>query len=316
MSKIVQLEGHDEHATVFGQNRSYSYQRYANLLPGTYHLAVSGGDEMGFIDENNRRRVTIVVFPYWYQRWWAYVLFASVAGSILTIFLTAHIRRLQKARRVQQEFTRKLIEVQEEGRKGLAAELHDELGQDLLVVSNELQQYLNDPAVTRDELRHVTGLMQESIEAVREISSNLHPHHIERLGFCAAVEAMVDKLSHSSPIKISCTCGPVDAILPKEARIHVFRIIQESLSNIIKHSGATEARLAVVRRGGQIEITIEDNGKGFDVSRSSSTVLDQARGFGIAGLTERARIIGAKLSIVSAPKQGTRIQVTIPITGE
>jgi signal transduction histidine kinase len=158
----------------------------------------------------------------------------------------------------------------------------------------------------------------ESIESVREISANLHPRQIERLGFCTAVNTMVDKLSHSSAMDIQCRCDQVDDAMTKEAKIHVYRIIQESLTNIVKHSEATVVILEIRKNQNNIEITIEDNGKGFDTERLSSQlgwgrVIDVARGFGVASMTERARIVGGTLTINSQAQKGTTVHLALPL---
>ena len=317
MSKIVQLEGHDEHATVFPQSRSYSYQRYANLLPGTYHLTVSGGDEMGFIDENNKRRVTIVVLPYWYQRWWAYGLSSVLVGGCVVIVFRREVTRLQREKLVQQEFSRQQIESQEAERKRLASELHDGLGQDLLIAKNELGRLMSMQLPSTDEFRLITELVDESIGTVREISSNLHPHQIDQLGFCTAVRATVHKVASSSGMNIRCQCESVDDVLPKEASIHLYRIIQESLTNIVKHASATMVNLDVQTIDSAIHITIEDNGKGFDIAHPSQSdtrmPAERRGGYGIVSMYERARIIGGVFSISSAPQRGTIIRVTLPL---
>jgi signal transduction histidine kinase len=224
--------------------------------------------------------------------------------------------------RMQQEFSRKQIESQEEERKRLASELHDGLGQDLLMVNNELQQFLNNLDGSHNDLQRVASLVQESIEGIREISSNLHPHHIERLGFRAAVEAMADKLSHSSPIVIQCRCEQIDSVFPKGSEIHLYRIIQESLSNIVKHSGATSARIEIHKKPESIEIIVEDNGRGFNTAEfapAASVAIgptEIARGFGIASMSERARIIGGMLKIESTADRGTTVHLAVPIVGQ
>ena len=220
---------------------------------------------------------------------------------------------------MQQEFSRKQIESQEAERKHLASELHDGLGQDLLIVNNEIQQFLNNPNNSRVDLQRMSTLMQESIESVREISSDLHPHHIERLGFCASLEAMVDKLSHSSSIAFQCRCERIDTMLPKGSEIHLYRIIQESLSNVVKHSRATSAQVEIRKKTGFLEVTIQDNGKGFDVTDSALSTAGHrvpteiARGFGIASMSERARIVGGELDINSTPQRGTTVHLAIPV---
>jgi signal transduction histidine kinase len=218
---------------------------------------------------------------------------------------------------MQQEFSQKQIESQEAERKRLASELHDGLGQNLLVVKNELQQFLSEQKGPQDDLKRVVDLVQESVESVREISSNLHPHHIERLGFCAAVEALTENISHSSGLRIECSCDKLDHQLPKEIEIHLYRIIQEGLSNIVRHAFAHNARVEVRKNPKSIDVIIKDDGCGFDIREFRGEQLpkhtgDVSRGFGLASMSERARIIGGTLTIESLPSSGTTIHLTLP----
>jgi signal transduction histidine kinase len=133
------------------------------------------------------------------------------------------------------------------------------------------------------------------------------------------VEAMVDKLAHSSSIAFRCTCERIDTILPKGSEIHLYRIIQESLSNLVKHSGATSAHVEIFKKADSVEVTVSDDGQGFDATEFGPTAsarngpADVARGFGITSMAERARIIGAKFKIESMQQRGTVIIVSIPI---
>jgi two-component system sensor histidine kinase ChiS len=310
------LEGFDKD-WVYCNNRREAM--YTNLDPGTYTFRVKGSNHDREWNEAGTS-LTVIINPAYWQTWWFRILVILAIASFTGYVFRREVSRLRKEKQVQYEFSKKQIESQEAERKHLASELHDGLGQDLLVVNNELQQFLNSRDGSRDDLRRVASIVQESIEGVREISSNLHPHHIDRLGFCAAVDAMIDKVSHSTDVAFESTCERVDSFLPKESEIHIYRIIQESLSNIVKHSGATSARVQIQKRTDSIEVTVEDNGRGFDMAEFASAApahggtTDLARGFGISSMSERARIIGGKLNIESMPKGGTKVLLTIPVT--
>jgi signal transduction histidine kinase len=230
----------------------------------------------------------------------------------------AELESVYKAREImQQEFSRKQIESQEAERKRLASELHDGLGQNLLVVKNELQQFLSEQQGPQDDLRRVTSLVQESVDSVREIASNLHPHHIERLGFCAAIEAMTENISHSAGLRIECSCDKLDHQLPKEIEIHLYRIIQEGLSNIVRHAFAHNARVEVRKNPKSMDVIITDDGCGFDIREFREDKIpgqssDLRCGFGLASMLERARIIGGTLTIESSASSGTTIHLTLP----
>jgi signal transduction histidine kinase len=220
---------------------------------------------------------------------------------------------------LQEEFSRRLIEQQEASRKRLASEMHDGLGQNLLVVNNELQQYLREQQNPHDGIRRVASLVQESVETVREISSNLHPHHLERLGFLAAVDALAQTISHSTAISIECSFDPIVDHLPKESEIHLYRIIQEALANIARHAHAARATVEVKKAADAIEIVIYDDGCGFTSrtdgeGRSDAQFQLRTDGFGLASMRERARIIGARFTIESTAGLGTKIHLSLPLT--
>jgi len=221
-------------------------------------------------------------------------------------------------RLLQEEFSRQQIESQEAERKRLAAELHDGLGQNLLVMNNELQQFLQESKEAGKELQQVASLLQESIEETREIASNLHPHHLDRLGFCAAVEAMTETLSRSTGLTITTCCDAVDHLLPKETEIHVYRIMQEALTNVVRHAAAKNVQVQVRNNCDSIEITVADDGKGFNMDKAPKRrpfppSTNGFHGFGLSTMTERARIIGGTINIESVPAAGTTVHVSVPL---
>jgi two-component system sensor histidine kinase UhpB len=170
---------------------------------------------------------------------------------------------------------------------------------------------------SREELKQVASLVQESIQSVREISSNLHPHHLDRLGFCAAVEAMTENLSRSTGLTIHRSCDDIDRFLPKETEIHVYRIIQEALSNVVRHASAKNVGVQVKKNSDSIEITVTDDGKGFDANdalerRPSRPSGEGLHGFGLSSMTERVRIVGGTMKIESSPGTGTTVHVALP----
>jgi len=240
----------------------------------------------------------------------------SVAMEIdgaLSFTLLSEYRKRDKM--IQPEFSRQQIESQEAERKRLAAELHDGLGQDLLVINNELQQFMEQRTDHHEALEQIASLLQESIEGVREIASNLHPHHLDRLGFSAAGEAMTENISRSTGMTINTCCDTIDSVLPKETEIHMYRIIQEGLTNVVRHADAKNVSVRVKKNSRSIEITVSDDGKGFDQEEMSERLSNRGsgggfRGFGLSSMTERARIIGGEIEIKSSPGEGTTVHVS------
>jgi signal transduction histidine kinase len=290
---------------------------YTNLDPGTYTFRVRGANHDDVWNEKGAT-LTVVVQPAYWQTWWFKLIAAAAILSLFVFIYKREVTRLRKEKQIQQEFSRQQIESQEAERKRLAAELHDGLGQDLLVANNELQQFMQENTESREELKQVASLVQESIQSVREISSNLHPHHLDRLGFCAAVEAMTENIARSTGLTIQRSCDAIDRLLPKETEIHVYRIIQEALSNVVRHASAKNVSVQVKKHSDSIEITVTDDGKGFDVHetlerRPSRLSREGLHGFGLSSMTERVRIVGGTMKIESTPGLGTKVQVSLPI---
>jgi signal transduction histidine kinase/streptogramin lyase len=307
------LEGFDD---TWSNNSTTHQATYTNLDPGAYTFRVRGSSHDGVWNMAGAS-LKLVIEPTFWQQWWVRTLaWVSLCGAVVLLF-RREMQRLRKEKRAQQEFSQRLITVQETGLKHLAGELHDGLGQDLLVVNNELQQYLRDRESPAEEVIRAAAMMESSIQTVRELSSNLHPHQLERLGFCAALESMARIVSRSTGLKISLSCDAVDGTLKKESEIHAYRIIQEALSNIVRHAGATAVSISVKGAGPTVEIAIRDNGKGFEARpgapRSSSRGNRPAvNGFGLSSMQERARMVGGQLEIDTSPGAGTRIVLTVP----
>jgi signal transduction histidine kinase len=244
---------------------------------------------------------------------------SSVAMEIndaLSFTLLTEYRNRDKL--IQQEFSRQQIESQEAERKRLAAELHDGLGQDLLIASNELQQFLRESKEPHEELRQVASLLQGSIEGVREIASNLHPHHLDRLGFSAAITAMTESLSRTTGLAIQSSCDDIDNLLPKETELHLYRVIQEALTNVVRHASARSARVRVRRNPESVNITVTDDGIGFEPRAAlerlpTNGYPERFDGFGLSSMVERARIVGGKTNIESSPGYGTMVHVSVPL---
>ena len=220
---------------------------------------------------------------------------------------------LKRARIVQEQFSQQLIQSQEQERRRIAAELHDSLGQNLLIISNEIQQYLQKQKTRKENLRRVSSLIQESIDETREIAQNLHPHQLERLGLTRAIYSMIQKIAHPTAIAFESTIDDIDHILPQPLEIHFYRIVQEALNNIIKHSDATEGIIKIKKKPDQMQVTIKDNGKGFPISQDKLT-YSSSWGFGISDMRERARLMKADFQISTNKGKGTTVHLSIPIS--
>ena len=219
-----------------------------------------------------------------------------------------------RRRRAQETFSRQLLLSQESERKRIAGELHDSLGQNLLVIKNRLylaQQPGGDDA-RAEQMQEVTQLVSQTIQEVREISHRLRPYQLDRLGLTKAVQSAAKRVAESGALKIESDVSNVDGLFPPEGEIHFYRIVQESLNNILKHAAAATARLSIQRHGRWLTLRIDDDGRGFDYARATGDP-EHPRGLGLTGLSERARILGGRFTCATAPGQGVRLTFEIPI---
>ena len=169
------------------------------------------------------------------------------------------------------------------------------------------KNHLNEPETTLREFDEISQNALEALDEVQQITSNLHPHYLERLGLTKALKAMFAKLS--DVIEINAEMILLDNVFPKEAEINVYRIVQESLNNVIKHSDASEAEIKITKVANEVIITIKDDGRGFDTTNFKA----KGTGLGLVGLRERTKMLGGKISINSSVGNGTEIRVNLPV---
>ena len=148
---------------------------------------------------------------------------------------------------------------------------------------------------------------------MREIAHNLRPYELDRLGLASAVESMVRKVSTATSMQLSTDLDQIDGLLSSAAEISVYRIVQEGLNNVIKHAAASEAHVGIKRINGEMVVSIHDNGKGIGPSREARSESNGG-GFGLAGIAERARMLGATHEIDSTPGLGTTLTVHLKLT--
>lgn len=229
----------------------------------------------------------------------------------LTGFMIDITERKQTEEKLR-ELSGRLINAQEEERSRVARELHDDLNQRMALLSIELEQLAQKiPAGENDIQRRISDLKtnaQEISSEIHRLSYRLHPSKLDHLGLAPAVKSLCDELSQHHGMQIEFSTKGFPATLPKDVTLCVFRIAQESLNNVIKHSGVEEARVTLVKNDDAIRLTISDFGRGFDTNSELST-----RGLGFISMKERLRLVGGKIAIHSEPLCGTQIDVLVPL---
>ena len=309
-----QLVGLDE-AWVDAGTRRTAY--YSHLPPGSYTFKVIAENGDGAWSET-AATISIVVRPPFWRTWWFISLCALCVAGVAFGVYRLRIAHLKRRHAAQEEFSRRLINAHESERRRIAAELHDGLGQSLAMIKNRAvfgAHTVSDLETAKEQFTSISAQSAHAISEVREIAHNLRPYLLDRLGLTKALRSMLNKVADTHAIKLIADIDDVDGLFSSEAEMSIYRIIQESLNNILKHSGATEAEVAVKKSERFVRITIEDKGRGFDLGAPGDADASR-RGFGLLGMTERVRMLGGTQTIQSAPGQGTIITIRLGFSDE
>ncbi|MFW6201167.1 MAG: sensor histidine kinase [Gemmatimonadota bacterium] len=148
---------------------------------------------------------------------------------------------------------------------------------------------------------------------MRGVARALTPYELDHLGVSAALEAMIEAVDETTEIVVHDEVDDIDGLLPKESEINLYRIVQEALNNLVRHSGAAAATVRIRREGEVIRLTVEDDGRGFAVRRDAEGRV--AGGFGLSGMAERVRILDGRIEVESGVGRGTRVEVVVPVRG-
>ncbi|MBI3193828.1 MAG: VCBS repeat-containing protein [Ignavibacteriae bacterium] len=287
---------------------------------GRSNIAIADIDNDSKIDflraERENRNLTIYrqLGPYKIN-WLLYgvvgigvVLF--VGGGTLVWKVTWYKRREQR----QMEFSRRLIEQQEQERKRIAAEMHDSISQSILAIKNIAylgKDGANDQEKSASLFRKISSLSVSTIEELRTIMQNLRPVYLDRLGLTESIRVVTSQLAEVAGITAEIQLENIDACIKPGLEINIFRIVQESLNNIIKHAEATRISIIGIKEKRNFFLMIEDNGKGFEQRETTKT--GKRVSFGLSGIQERARILSGSVVVKSVPGKGTTITISIPL---
>jgi signal transduction histidine kinase len=219
------------------------------------------------------------------------------------------VKQLKEEQQRQQDFARQIMESQEAERKRIANELHDSLGQNLLVIKNRsalAAQAASENPKAMKQLNEIEATVTDAIKEVRHIAQNLHPYQLEAIGLSAAIRSMLTKVAESTDTRIVGEVDDIDGTIEKNEEINIYRIIQEGLNNILKHAEAKNASVVVQKNERSLLIQIKDDGKGFAMNGKSE-------GMGMKDIAERARIMNGSFVIDSSPGGGTTVDVRVPV---
>lgn len=222
---------------------------------------------------------------------------AAILGFGLLI-VYRNQRELKKRKAFQEDYTRRLLRSQEEERRRISENLHDGIGQQLLVLKNRLIQLKDSESM---------NMVDATIDEIRSISRDLHPLQLQEMGITRAIRTTVEKIDRNTQIFVTAEIDNIDSIFSKELELNIYRIIQESLSNILKHSQAKAMRISVKKINNYVLISIKDNGIGYSVVEK----FKYSNSLGLKTLSERTKVLKGNMKI-SSKDTGTLVEFQIP----
>lgn len=223
-------------------------------------------------------------------------------------------RRTEQAQQELRRLSQQLVQAQENERKSIARELHDQVGQMLTAVRMELGSLLQlrdaSEGQFQDRVREARQITEQALRAVRDLAMGLRPSMLDDLGLVPAIEWQARDFSRRAGVPVIVQVdGRLDS-LPEAHRTSVFRIVQEALTNCARHAHAQNIRISLHGRDGLLSLEVQDDGVGFGPRDS------RGKGLGLIGMEERVGELGGKIEILSQPRQGTLVRAELPVTGE
>jgi signal transduction histidine kinase len=231
-------------------------------------------------------------------------LSVAIENSRLLELSKKHSKELEK-------LSLRIINAQEDERKNLAGKLHDVIAQDLTAIKFDLkmcqhtlpEQY----SPIREKLEECENLVTQSLENVRNITSDLRPPILDHFGLVSTIRWYIDSFQSRTNLKIKVKMPKLNYKFPPEFETTIYRIIQEGLTNVVKHSQAKRASVSLYKKGNYVRIIIQDNGVGFELEN-----LPHVHGFGLFKLKENTELLGGKFKIISNKGRGTKFDITLP----
>lgn len=232
-------------------------------------------------------------------------------GAIKLHGFMIDVSERKRAEEALKDLGGRLIAAQEEERRRVARELHDDFNQRLAVLSLELEQLgkkIHESLELRESVERLQSQAQEIAAEIHRLSYRLHPSKLDHLGLAPAIKSLCTELTESGKLKVQFHQTGFPAVLDRDVTLCVFRIAQEGLRNCVKHSGAESARVVLTKTRNAVRLMVSDNGCGFN----TKTALME-KGLGFISMKERLHILGGEINVYSRPLRGTRIEISVPL---
>src|ERR1700746_1386955 len=243
------------------------------------------------------------IWSRWEIRPWSNL--NRVQGGIL--IFSEDITHRKQTEESLSDMSRRVIESQEQERTRIARELHDDINQRLAMLSLELEQLQENPSEVQSRVQELRNQTTELSNDVQAMSHDLHSSKLEYLGVVAGIKSWCKEFGERQRVEIDFS-NDVHSALPFEIGLSLFRVLQEALHNVMKHSGVKRIEVQLREDSGEIHLIIRDSGKGFDVEAAL-----QGKGLGLTSMRERVRLVNGTIAIESKPMGGTTIHVRMPL---
>jgi signal transduction histidine kinase len=283
-------------------------------------------DQIAGINEsqlNAGREKVVQMFSQFRQRLVITIGLTVGVGLLLAVFSMNKILRLEAetaaryqeiatAREELKQLSARLVEAQENERRSISRELHDEVGQALTGIRVELANLSRkirgkDVEGLDAKVDEIKQMVEDSVGVVRNMALLLRPSMLDDLGLVPALQWQAREVSKRAGVRVKVAAEGVSEDLPEEHKTCIYRIVQEALHNCVQHSEASMARVTVQQEPDRILLAIQDDGKGFDAERE--------RGMGLLGMQERVSHLGGTFSVESLPGRGSIVYIVLPLTG-
>ncbi len=232
--------------------------------------------------------------------------------STMNTQLTKEIGARQQAEEALHTLSRQVLEAQENERRRLARELHDEIGQALTALKFNLHAAQRQPETLRARLEDSLDITNHTLQQVRNLSLDLRPSMLDDFGLTAALNWYMERQGERVGFATHVVIDPIPADLSPIIATTCFRVVQEAVTNTVRHAHARDVWITLRRHDRHLQLTINDNGIGFDV-RAAQDRATRGMSMGLPGMHERVRLVGGQFVIKSAPQQGTEISVKLPL---
>ncbi len=225
---------------------------------------------------------------------------------------TSH-RELERSNELRTELLHKVVSAQEDERQRISRELHDETGQALtsLLVHLKILDNCTTVEEVRDQVKGIRQLTLRTLHEVRRLAADLRPAALDDLGLISVLEGYIDDYANKSGLKVDFQPRNMEKErLPRDMEIVLYRVIQEALTNILRHANAAHVSVVIERQTTRLHLSVIDDGCGFDMERMLGM---KNRGLGLLGMQERIELLGGTLMFDSRPGQGTRVSVELSL---